>query len=167
MLAEEITWSSNCPDTPFHRAEQFKLAQLVHDYIEHWNSGTFLAPLDTRTFCESARVWTVELLLTMIELHRRRAIPKFLWLLHDKHIRGPAAAHETFVDPGNFCLDVAVHALKLWDFVCPQRREQIMRTAPGQYGTGRNKSAAGPVNLRGNVYEALVTFAQELGTKGQ
>ena len=60
-----------------------------------------------------------------------------------------------FPDPGNEVLDVLVHALRLWKYVTASKVELVIRQSTHEYGAGRNRSSIGPVNLRGNIVEAM------------
>ena len=70
-----------------------------------------------------------------------------------------------FVDPGNLTWDIIYHILRLDSYVAVAHADPILRTAPGEYGSTSNKSSVGPVNLRGNVLEAVLGDLQSMGAE--
>ena len=114
------------------------------------------------------RVWTAECRWCLDELQRRHKLPRNLTHPHDRYIRTDAGiAAEGFSDPGNLALDDVVHVLVLWKYVSPTHLSAVLRISPAEYGQGRNKSAVGSVNLRGNIIEALTLSFQRLASESE
>ena len=63
-------------------------------------------------------------------------------------------------DPGKYDLDAFVHAMRLWQYWEASRADLVMQQPIAEYGRRSNKSAKGPVNLRGNIIEAMTKSLQ-------
>ena len=162
---DAMDWAFEVPDTWFHKEEQEKLAAQVRAYVHDFDSA-LLKRCDTQDTCMSKNVWSCELRWALECLARRDLASVHLTNPRDRAIRAEATAHPLFQDPGNVVLDTMYHALRLWDFVREPAQSQVRRVATKEYGTGPNKSAAGPVNFRGNQIEALASRIQKLATFG-
>ena len=89
----------------------------------------------------------------------RNLLPYWLRRPHERNIREDASeSAEGFSDPGNVVLDMAVHALRLWQYCEAYRAEKVMKQSIHEYGSRANKSSVGPVNLRGNIVEAMANL---------
>ena len=98
------------------------------------------------------------------EMALRNCLPYWLRRPHDRNIRDDAAASaDGSVDPGNYVLDVLVHALRLWQYSESGRIPRVMKQSIAEYGAKSNKSSHGPVNLRGNIVEAMQRNLQQQG----
>ena len=97
-------------------------------------------------------------------LHCKGWLPKNITNPNDRYIRYAADRNcsDHFVDPGNVVWDILFNVLRLDQYVVSWRAEPIPRVSPSEYGAGTNKSAKGPVNLRGNVLEAALHDLQRL-----
>ena len=103
---------------------------------------------------------------TLYAMEQRGELP--YWLMHpnDRHIRDDAAAAaDGFTDPGNMVLDTLVHALRLWQYCDASKASLVVRQSGHEYGHRANRSSAGPVNLRGNIVEAMSRNLQQTGSK--
>merc|ERR1712026_524359 len=99
-------------------------------------------------------------------MQQRNQLPYWLRKPHDKHIREAAAlSADGFTDPGNLVLDTFAHALRLWQYCEPSRASLVVRQSPHDYGHRANRSSTGPVNLRGNIVEAMSRNLQHTGSK--
>ena len=141
-----------------------KLWDLVNDY-----NRTFLEEhtrlFELKDFPKTTRLWVQELTWCFDEMASRNMLPRNLRTVNDKYIRPAASqAAAAFGDPGNLILDVVLHVLRLWRYVQETREGPVLRVAPSEYGTAGNKSAKGPVNLRGNIIEALICDLQAMST---
>ncbi len=165
-ILEAMNWIDCIPETPFHLNEQNKLYQQCQEYIDSFEDKVWTR-WDTGNLCLSTRVWAVELRWTYQALFARDLAHKDLRFPKDRWIRDAASAHPLFQDPGNYCLDVVVHILRLFDWVSATSVDQVTRLGTKEYGSAPSKSAKGPVNLRGNMVEALAHHAQVLGTTGR
>lgn len=96
----------------------------------------------------------------------RSILPYWLCRLHDRNIWNDAveAAHG-FADPGNYILDVMVHAFRLWQYCEATRVPMVIRQSIHEYGHKTNTSSQGPVKLSGNIVEAMSKNLQSEGSK--
>ena len=70
--------------------------------------------------------------------------------------------HQTFVDPGNMCLDIMVHLIKAWRWMTvDDTYVKAVHTHP--YGHPLNVSSVRRVNLRENIIERLASHLQQMG----
>jgi len=146
------------------RTDSEKLLMLVHNYNRDFlEEHTRMVHLDG--FPKTTRLWVQECTWCFDEMARRNWLPYNLRSVHTWQVRDAASqAAEAFGDPGNLALDVAVHVLRLWRYVEEVRSNKVLRVAPGEYGTDSNKSGKGPVNLRGNIIEALIHDLQKMAS---
>ena len=112
------------------------------------------------------RVWLAEMERVLKMMARRNRLPYWLLRPHERNIRDDAAESATgSTDPGNYVLDIVVHSLRLWQYCEASRTVLVMRQSIKDYGEKGNKSSAGPVNLRGNIVEAMQKNLQQVGSR--
>ena len=145
-----VPWYENVMD------DTNKLKGLVQNYVETFTEES-TREFDMSTWPTDARMYVQETVWCFEALAARGWTPYNLRNPRDHHIRTAAGdVHPAFSDPGNLVLDQVVHILRLWRFVSSQRLDPAMRVAPQPYGDPGNMSASGPINLRGNIVEALL-----------
>ena len=115
--------------------------------------------------CTNARLITVECMWSFQYLQSKGWMPRNVTNPKDRYIRDAASTSCSpfYVDPGNLTWDIIYHVLRLDSYVTVAHADPILRTAPGEYGSSRNRSSVGPVNLRGNVLEAVLGDLQAMG----
>ena len=145
-----IPWSTTVWDA------NLKLAELVGEYVENFTEDS-TRQFDMTTWPSDFRMYVQECIWCFEAMAARGWTPHNLRNPRDHHIREAAGdVHPAFSDPGNLVLDQVVHILRLWRFVSSTRLDPVMRVAPQPYGDPGNMSASGPINLRGNIVEALL-----------
>ena len=84
----------------------------------------------------------------------------------DRYIRKSAGTEisPSFSDPGNDQYCLIYHILRLDRYLNEGIVPRVIKTPATEYGTGRNKSSVGVVNLRGNIIEAILADLQHDGT---
>jgi len=163
-LMDQMDWDTFVPNTDRNRDAGQQIKQLADEYMQSFDART-LHPSNAGRWPRQLRVWTAECIWCFDEMQKRRSLPMNLSSPDNYLIRpDAAAAAEGFSDPGNLRLDDVVHVLRLWRYCDPMRVAAVLRVAPGEYGTGRNKSGIGPVNLRGNIVEAVTRALQRMGS---
>ena len=161
----EIPWLRSIDNgREFHPEQQKRLANDLKWYLANWEKGPVVYLHKERNFCQSTRAWVAETLWCLDALKRWGQIPACLYRPSDRAIRPEASMHKMAEDPGNMAYEMLVNILRLWDFVAFQGpRETMERVSQYEYGHRANKSGRGPVNLRGNVVEALLHQFQKNG----
>jgi hypothetical protein len=157
-----LNWVDYVPEKPKLWEEWTTMDWLAGEYI-----NTFLEELtrdyDTAEFPRNMRLWIAETVWCFDALAEKGWTPRNLRMPHDRYIRQSASSVDEHIgDPGNLCFDVVLHVLRLWRYVGETRVEQTMRIAPQEYGARGNKSSKGPVNLRGNIIESLISDLQKM-----
>ena len=112
----------------------------------------------------NCRLITVELMRTLAFLNSQGWLPKNVTNPHDRYIRKAADANcsPEYQDPGNVTWDWIWHLLRLDKYLTATAAEKVLKTPATEYGSGRNKSAIGVVNLRGNIMEAILHDLQNM-----
>ena len=137
-------------------SDNHKLFSLVQEYVESFTEES-TRTFDMTTWPSDARMYVQECVWFFEALAARGWTPNNLRSPRDRNIRVAAGdVHPAFSDPGNLVLDQVIHILRLWRFVSSARIDALLRVAPQPYGDPGNMSASGPINLRGNVIEALL-----------
>ena len=112
------------------------------------------------------RVWLGEFERCLKHMAKRGMLPYWLKRPHDRNIREDASeGAEGFSDPGNYILDQLVHCWRLWHYYEASRSDMVIRQSVHEYGHKSNMSSKGPVNLRGNIVEAMTKNLQTEGGK--
>ena len=137
--------------------EEFK-ENFMFDHMKHCSKGSLVMDL---------RLVTVETMLLFDYMHAKGWSPKELTRPSDKHIRWKAGEEISplFSDPGNLQYDVLYHILRLDRFLDQTAVHRVIKVSATEYGSGRNKSAVGAVNLRGNIIEAILRELQVNSTE--
>ncbi len=160
-------WVETCPKTEETWDDAVLLERIASEYVQDFDTMHVRMVTEEKPWPRSLRLYVVELTWALQELKTRGKIPKSLFKPQDKAIRGPAAqaCGERWEDPGNWRLDTFVQMMRLWEYVCPTGEyfEKVTRLGTGEYGTGSNQSAKGPVNLRGNLAESMLCELQRMG----
>ena len=164
-IVSRLTWVDYVPNRPKLQEEWWSLEMLAGEYIQ-----TFVEELtrdyDTTQFPRNMRLWISETIWCFDALAEKGWTPRNLHMPHDKFIRDAAnQVDEHIGDPGNLCFDVTIHVLRLWRYIGETRLQKVMRVAPQEYGTRGNKSSKGPVNLRGNIIESLISDLQKMAVE--
>ena len=157
-MLESITWATYCPrDRKGDLTAIFKMGMKYVDVF----SDDVMIPWNVDEIPTHMRPWLAELDLTFKALMAKNWIPQQLRAPHDKHIRKYAVGAQGDTDPGNETFDIVVNMMRLWQAVDENHWEQVVKVAGKEYGNSGNKSSEGPVNLRGNMIEALMKWLQE------
>ena len=137
--------------------EDFKRT-FMFDHMKHCDKGMLVKDL---------RLVTAETMHLFDYMHQQGWSPKELTRPSDKHIRCKAGEDISplFSDPGNLQYDVLYHILRLDRFLDQTAVHRVIKVSATEYGSGRNKSAVGAVNLRGNIIEAILRELQVNSTE--
>ena len=152
-----LEWATYCPhDRMADMKAIFKWGMKYVDDFDHAvvHSWT-MAGMPTHM-----RPWLAELEWTWKLLQSRGWLPLDCIYPHDWYIRARALGADGELDPGNLEYDVFVHLLRMWTAVDVNHASKVTRIATSEYGAANNKSSAGPVNLRGNIVEAMLRWMQ-------
>ena len=164
-MLNKVNWLSDMPNNDEYGED---LTTIFHEgmkYVKTFQHGTLL-PWNLENWPLNPRVWLGEMERALACLAQRGILPKWLTSPHDRHIRQDACdAADGFPDPGNEVLDVLVHALRLWKYVTASKVELVIRQSTHEYGACRNRSSIGPVNLIGNIVEAMTHHLQRAGAE--
>jgi len=161
---EQITWMKHLPSDPSMLAASQWIFQNGMKFCTQFQNGC-LQLWHFPDFPGLLRAWTTEMEVCLDHMSRRAFLPKWLLEPHDRNIRMDASqAADGFIDPGNLILDVFVHIFRLWRFPLDRYKQQVLRQPIAEYGASANKSAKGPVNLRGNIVEAISRNLQSMGS---
>jgi hypothetical protein len=161
-IVSRLAWADYVPNRPKLQEEWWALEMLAGEYIETFLEG-LTRDYDTTQFPRNMRLWVSETIWYFDALAEKGWTPRSLHMPHDKFIRNAAnQVDEHIGDPGNLCFDVTIHVLRLWRYIGETRLQKVMRVAPQAYGERGNKSSKGPVNLRGNIIEALISDLQRM-----
>ena len=164
-MLEKIEWLPDLPDTPENAAALKTIFKLGMKYCTTFLHGC-LQPWKMDDWPLNPRVWLAEMERVLKAMARRNRLPYWLLRPHDRNIRDDAQDSATgSVDPGNYVLDMVVHALRLWQYAEAGRTMLVLKQSIKEYGERGNKSSKGPVNLRGNIVEAMQKNLQQTGTK--
>ena len=165
-LLDGMRWALYVPDTEEHRLSLQQLGLVATEYVECFSNATIHELGKHLELPLSCRVWLSETRRALDQMAKFGWMPRFVTHVHDKFIRTHANnAPETWHDPGNYVLDVAVNALRLWQFVNVSHAAKVTQVSQATYGSSANKSAKGPVNLRGNILEALLGHCQNIASE--
>ena len=164
-MLNKVDWLSDMPDKEEYAKDLDTIFNEGMKYVENFQHGTLL-PWNLKNWPLNPRVWLGEMERALACLAQRGILPKWLTTPHDRNIRKDASdAAAGFPDPGNEVLDVLVHSLRLWKYVTASKVELVIRQSTHEYGAGRNRSSIGPVNLRGNIVEAMTLHLQRAGAE--
>ena len=160
-ILDRLEWLTYIPDTAEHLESLRQLSELAAEYVETLSNSIVHSIGRERALPSSMRVWIAETRRCLEQMCRLGWAPAFLLHAHDRFIRQDAnQAPELYQDPGNVVLDLCVNCLALWRFVNVLPAERVMQVSQGEYGSRSNRSAKGPLNLRGNIIEALLGHCQ-------
>ena len=163
-MLEKINWLEHIANTPQNSADLNIIFREGMNYCGKFMDGVLL-PWTIKDWPLNPRVWLGEFERTLKAMALRSCLPYWLKYPHDRNIRDDASESAAgFSDPGNFTLDVMVHCLRLWKYCDASRVEMVIRQSTSEYGSASNKSAKGPVNLRGNIVEAMTKNLQKAGS---
>ena len=161
-MLERLTWLSEIADSPENAAALSLIFREGMEYCNKFMDGVLL-PWKIQDWPLSPRIWLGEQERTLKAMAKRGCLPRWLRRPHDKNIREDASeGAEGFSDPGNFVLDVLVHALRMWQYCEASRVQAVIKQSIHEYGHPANKSSSGPVNLRGNIVEAMTKDLQKM-----
>ena len=162
-MLENIDWLGDLPAYSAIRNALHEIFKQGMRYCRDFQDGVLL-PWKFDMFPLVPRAWLGEFERTLKAMAQRSELP--YWLKHpsDRNIRGDASeSADGFSDPGNFDLDVIVHAMRLWQYCDASKAGKVIRQPTSAYGASSNKSSKGPVNLRGNIVEAMTKKLQKAG----
>ena len=160
-MLDDLDWASYCPRD--RRDDLYKVFELGMKYVDEFENGVINSwKMDDAPV--HMRVWLAELEWTWRTLMSRGWLPQDCRCPHDRYIRERATGAEGHVDPGNMVYDTMVNLLRMWKAVDVLHYSNVVKAAGKEYGQTGNKSAAGPVNLRGNIVESLLRWTQQMGS---
>jgi hypothetical protein len=160
-----LTWASYVPDTGIHRAGLDFINSRGMEFVRTFDNDVVRA-WNLTDYPRSLRCWIAETEWVMGEMRNRGFLPRSLLHPRDKQIRGPASAGaDQFLDPGNLSLEIFVYTFRLWRYCDQVGYDAAIRVSPFEYGHKANESSRGPVNLRGNIVEAMTRELQVLGSR--
>ena len=163
-MLEDIDWLDKLPDEHENMAALNIIFRHGMTYCTKFLDGC-LQPWNLSDWPLNPRVWLCEMERCLKTMRKKDWIPYWLKRPHDRNIRDDASASaDGSTDPGNYVLDVVVHALRLWQYCESGRINMVMKQSIVEYGERANKSAHGPVNLRGNIVEAMQRNLQQMGS---
>ena len=164
-MLEAITWLSEVPENADNLHAMTTIFNHGMKYCTKFNDGVLL-PWKMDDWPLNPRVWLAEMERTLGFMARRNMVPYWLRRPHDRNIRDDAGkSADGSTDPGNYILDMVVHSLRLWQYCEAGRIDRVMKQSIAEYGENANKSSHGPVNLRGNIVEAMQRNLQQTGTR--
>ena len=164
-MLQKVSWVSELPDTAANKAALETIFSHGMTYCHKFLDGC-LQPWDAKDWPLNPRVWLAEMERVLKTMSKRRCLPYWLRRPHERNIRDDASASaDGSTDPGNYILDVVVHALRLWNYCEPSKVNIVIAQSIHEYGARANKSAKGPVNLRGNIVEAMQRNLQQAGAQ--
>ena len=164
-MLESITWLGQVADTPENAAALTIIFKHGMKYCTTFLDSC-LQPWNLSDWPLNPRVWLAELERVLKTMVKKGWCPYWLRFPHERNIRDDASASaDGSTDPGNYVLDVVVHALRLWQYSESSRIPRVMKQSIVEYGERANKSSHGPVNLRGNIVEAMQRDLQKAGSK--
>ena len=164
-MLEQVNWLDQIPDTTDNVEALKVIFREGMRYCTTFMNGVLL-PWNIAHWPLSPRLWLGEFERTLKQMAVRGLLP--YWLKHPRprNIRNDASeSAEGFSDPGNFVLDMVAHALRLWKYCDTNKTERVMKQSIHEYGSRANKSSVGPVNLRGNIVEAMTTNLKDSGSR--
>ena len=88
---------------------------------------------------------------------RKLFLPDSLTSPDDKALRG-TAGEEGYEDYGNMVWEAMFWSGQFYKFCGKTNQNKLLACPNAPYGEKTNKSAAGPVNMRGNILETLLCF---------
>ena len=160
-MLDDAEWVEKMPWHDDLLGQNVELADVAQEYMTAFNHCV-TRDWDVEKIPLNPRLWVVEANWCLKALERRGLLPSCVTQPHEWRIRADASASaDGFSDPGNEVLDVYVNVLRLWRYADSTKVEQTMRVATGAYGTRSNQSSHGPVNLRGNIVEAMFFGLQQ------
>lgn len=166
-MLNRIDWLTNVVDNEENWKQLDKIFMEGMSYCKKFQDRVLL-PWNVSDWPRNPRLWLGEMERVLQVMSFKRQIPHWLHRPHDRYIRNDASeAAAGFSDPGNYTLDVIVHALRLWNYCEASRAERVIYQPISEYGASANKSAKGPVNLRGNIIEAMTKCLQKTGSEGR
>ena len=159
-----MTWAPCCPDTPAAREALAFIYQRGQEFLESFQNDCCRAH-DVKGYPRVLRPWLAETEWTLAQLARRGWLPRSLLHPRDRAIRKPAnEGGGEFLDPGNLSLETFVYVFRLWKYCDTIGYDATIRVHPEEYGSKSNRSSKGPVNLRGNIVEAMSRDLQVVGS---
>ena len=165
VMLESIDWLHELEDTEDNKTTLDIIFRHGMQYCTKFTDQC-LQPWNLSDWPLNPRAWLCEMERTLKTLNRKNWLPYWLRYPQDRNIRDDASASaDGSVDPGNYILDMIVHALRLWQYTESSRVPKVMKQSIAEYGEKSNKSAHGPVNLRGNIVEAMQRNLQQNGSK--
>ena len=160
-MLDRITWADYVPND--RRADLYKVFELGMKYVDEFDNSV-INRWDMQGVPTHMRVWLAELEWTFKRMMAMNWLPQDCRCPNDKFIRARATGAEGYHDPGNENWDIMVHLLRMWRAVDVNHYTQVIKVPGKEYGERGNKSAAGPVNLRGNIVESLLRHLQIMGS---
>lgn len=164
-MLEQIDWLDDMGDTQENRDALIIIFMEGMNYCKMFMDGCLL-PWRMENWPMCPRVWLGEFERCLKHMAKRNILPYWLKRPHDRNIREDASeGAEGFSDPGNYILDQLVHCWRLWHYCEGSRADMVIKQSIHEYGHRANQSSKGPVNLRGNIVEAMTKNLQTDGSK--
>ena len=162
-MLEEVDWLDTIGDNEQNR-EALKIIFREGMYYCNVFMDECLLPWKMEHWPMIPRVWLGEFERCLRHMAKRNILPYWLRRPHDRNIREDASeGAEGFCDPGNYILDQLVHCWRLWHYCEASRSDMVIKQSVQEYGHKSNMSSKGPVNLRGNIVEAMTKNLQQEG----
>ena len=158
-MLDKIDWADYCPEDRW--SDLWVVFERGMQYVDEFNN-TLVHRWNMSECPDHMRVWLAELEWTWKTLMRKNWLPREIRQPHDKHIRGKAQGAKGGWDPGNMDFDVVASLLRVWQVADNVSVDRVTHVAAKEYGNRGNKSADGPVNLRGNIIESLLRWTQAM-----
>ena len=160
-MLDSITWADYVPQD--RRGDLYRVFELGMKYVDEFDNSV-IHQWNMQGVPVHLRVWLAELEWTFKTMMAKNYLPNDCRCPHDYHIRSRATGAEGYHDPGNENWDVMVNLLRLWRPVDVNHYAQVVKVPGKEYGNRGNKSADGPVNLRGNIVESILRHLQQQGS---
>ena len=156
-MLDKITWAAYCPQDRWW--DLYAVFKMGMQYVDEFNNR-LVHQWNMTDAPSHMRVWLAELEWTWRTAVRRNWLPQEIRQPHDKFIRQKAAGATGGHDPGNLEYEVLTSLLRVWQVADNISVDRVTHVAAKPYGERGNMSASGPVNLRGNIIEALLRWTQ-------
>ena len=158
-MLDRLDWADYCPND--RRDDLYKVFALGMKYVDEFDNGV-VNRWKMDDVPVHMRVWLAELEWTWKTLESRGWLPKDLTCPPDKFIRIPDTSVEGHFDMGNMVYDTMLNLLRMWKAVDVHHYGKVVKTAGEKHGQAGIDFAAGPVNLRGRIVEAMLRWTQQM-----
>ena len=159
-----LTWAEFCPREPATEQALRFIWERGHEFVQEFQNECCRA-YNVTNYPRQLRPWVAETEWTLQRMAMMGWLPRSLLHPRDRAIRKPAnEGGDEFLDPGNLSLEMFVYIFRLWKYCDTVGYDATIRVHPDEYGSKPNRSSKGPVNLRGNIVEAMSRDLQVVGS---